>query len=208
MQAALTFFSGWASVSDVTPWRYIPLAPCVDEVVTLVAAQLSAAIADASKARNRDVSDVGLISGGSAQVLLSALSAAMRYATVLPEGSSSRPPVPVLDAHPGVVSLRDQCVHVLTRRREVRLPPIAHLLAIASLDILFRAQRYLAWNENQRIADGEGLVEGTPQYTLGNLPASSAEEVVLSLVQNKLEGRISSHHGQHGKRETPADVSP
>lgn len=207
VQAALTFFSCWASVNDATPWRYVPLGPCVDEVVTLVAAQLSTAIADASKARNQGASDDGLISGGAAQVLLNALSAATRYVTILPESSSSCPIVPMLDAYPGVVSFRDQCVQLLTRWREVPLSPIAHLLAIASLDILFRAQENLNWNGNQRIAGGGDLVEGTPRHTLGNLSVSSAEEVVLSLLQNKLDGRISSHHGQHGKREVLAVFS-
>lgn len=172
----------------------MPLSPCMDEVVTLVTARLCAAMACENNAKNPDASEDASISGGSAQVLLGALSAASSFVTAVPFG-----------ALPGVMRLRDRCCSLL---REIRLPPISHLLAIASLDIILRAQHNHSSIENAGMAEGKQFTKDSSQNILEGLSASTVEEVVLSLLLNKLEGRVSNCHGQHGKLQSLVHVFP
>lgn len=202
VRAALILFSGWAAVCDVKEetgrWRWRPLECCVNEVVTLVTARLVSLIKAAANTRYPGC-DGEVIGGGDAQVLLSALSAAMDCA-ISPsrESAKSLTSLAIL-FHPGVISLRDQCVSLLTKCEKSPLPPTVHTLAIASLEIVVRAQEYLP---KKATCTGTGICVGDEPECIGEkFCLSNPEKVVFSLLQHKVEGRIVSQNGSIGEGE-------
>ncbi|CAN0388651.1 unnamed protein product, partial [Ectocarpus sp. 8 AP-2014] len=182
-------------------WRWRPLEATVSEVVTLVAARLDEAVtAFTSSQRSCDASGGGdggraadeSATGRDAQVLLMALDAAAAAAAA-PWGlrgyhHQAPPPAAAglassFSSHPSVVALGGKCVSLLSAGGGggVRLPPTTHLLAIASLEVIVRA----------RGGGGGGGAGG------GGLPAAGwdearCKEVAVSLLLNKVEGRVTS----------------
>lgn len=204
VHAALVFFTCWTAVADATmdttPWRWGPLRPCVDEVITFVATRLKALIDIASKTWQPNESNDGLVTGRDARVLLNALSTATVGLANPPSTFNSQPHVHCGNSHPAVNSLRDQCVLLLVRCLGVSVPPTAHLLAVASLEIIFRAQKSFQLDEQHSGLGRKNVIGSTPRYTPEAFSTSSAADVVLSLLQNKVEGRITCHNGTHGER--------
>ncbi|CBJ49268.1 expressed unknown protein [Ectocarpus siliculosus] len=193
-------------------WRWRPLEATVSEVVTLVAARLvslmeegqeEAVTAFTSSQRSCEASGGGdggrasdeSATGRDAQVLLMALdAAAAAAAAAAPWGlrgyhhqappRASAGPASSFSSHPSVVALGGKCVSLLSAGGggSVRLPPTTHLLAIASLEVIVRA----------RGGGGGGGGAGG-----GGLPAAGwdearCKEVALSLLLNKVEGRVTS----------------
>ncbi|CAM9393468.1 unnamed protein product [Ectocarpus sp. 6 AP-2014] len=189
-------------------WRWRPLEATVSDVVTLVAARLvslmeegqeEAVTAFTSSQRSCDASGGGdggraadeSATGRDAQVLLMALDAAAAAAAA-PWGlrgyhhqappRAAAGPASSFSLHPSVVALGGKCVSLLSAGGggSVRLPPTTHLLAIASLEVIVRAR------------GGGGSGAGG-----GGLPAAGwdearSKEVAVSLLLNKVEGRVTS----------------
>lgn len=201
VHAALILFSSWAAVCDgreeARGWRWSPLKACVDEVVTLVTARLGSLIEAASNARCRNGSDSTVVGGSDVRVLLNALSAATSCVDSDPEGEQANPTAAF---HPGVVTLRAGCVSLLTKRRESPLPPATHLLTVACLEIIARAQSGMP---TPSVSSAEvGVVDcELPRPVSGCFPLTDAEQVVRSLLQTKVEGRIASRDGSIGQGE-------
>ncbi|CAM9835777.1 unnamed protein product [Ectocarpus sp. 13 AM-2016] len=192
-------------------WRWRPLEATVSEVVTLVAARLVSLMEEGqeeavttftSSQRPCDASGGGdggraadeSAAGRDAQVLLMALAAAAAAAAAAatPWGlrkyhhqappPAAAGPASSFSSHPSVVALGDKCVSLLSAGGGggVRLPPTTHLLAIASLEVIVRAR-----------GGGGGGGGG------GGLPAAGwdkarCKEVAVSLLLNKVEGRVTS----------------
>ncbi|CAM9905591.1 unnamed protein product, partial [Hapterophycus canaliculatus] len=190
-------------------WRWRPLGAVASEVVTLVTARLGELIEVAAHAPIRSCSSNGGgggdggdggdgdgggdATGRDAHVLLMALDAAAAAAAAADTFSS----------HPGVVALGDSCASLLSaaacRQRgeedeggaPCRLSPTAHLLAIASLEIIVRP----------RAGAGAPQEDGKRSRSL---PAAAREwgaqrcrDVVLSLLQKKVEGRVVTSSNKH-----------
>lgn len=186
-------------------WRWSPLEATVSEVVTLVAVRLvslmeegqeEAVTAFTSSQRSCDASGGGdggraadeSATGRDAQILLMALDAAAAAAAASPWGlrgyqHQARPPAAAgpassFSSHPSVVALGGKCVSLLSAGGGggVRLPPTTHLLAIASLEVIVRAR-------------GGGGGEGLPA---AGWDEARCKEVAVSLLLNKVEGRVTS----------------
>lgn len=190
VHAALVLFSAWRATVDVRDetenWRWRPLEACVSEVVDLVATRLGWLIENACRYPSEDAN--GRFDGEDAQVLLAALSEAMKSTASTAKFSADprthRSPV----LHSSAVKLRDSCVSLLTARQAVPLLPAAHLLAIASLEVVVRAQGLLHSQEAEHDRD-------QPRFVDGGLSSACAARVVLSLLRKKVEGRIASESG-------------
>lgn len=199
VRAALVLFSAWNATVDVRDeaesWRWEPLEACFDEVINHVASRLGWLIENLRITRSPSEKARSGVDGEDAQVLLAALSEAIKSTASTARFSAyprtHRSPV----AHSTAVKLRDRCVSLLTARQEACLPPAAHLLAIASLEIVVRAQGLLQSQEVE-LPDRH-----QSRHVGGALPSASAARVVLSLLQNKVEGRIASQSGSIGQGE-------
>lgn len=199
VQAALVLFSAWRATVDVRDatenWRWRPLEPSVDEVVNHVATRLGWLIENACISRSPSAKASTGIDGEDAQVLLAALSEAMKSTASTAQFSADPRTHRSPGVHSAAVKLRDRCVSLLTAPQRVCLPPAAHLLAIASLEIVVRAQALL---QNQEVELPDRC---QPRNVDGALSSSSAARVVFSLLQNKVEGRIASQSGSIGQGE-------
>lgn len=199
VQAALVLFSAWRAAVDVRDatenWRWRPLDACVDEVVNHVATRLGWLIENARITPSPSEKSSTGVDGEDAQVLLTALSEAIKSTASTAQFSTDprthRSPM----IHSTAVKLRDICVSLLTTRQELCLPPAAHLLAIASLEIVVRAQGLLQ-NQEIELPDRDQL-----QNVDRALSSASAARVVLSLLQNTVEGRVASQSGSIGQGE-------
>lgn len=189
---ALVLFSAWSATVDVRDeserWRWAPLVVCVDSIVNLVGTRLGWLIEGAGDK----------VDGEDALVLLSALSEALKFTAYT--AHCSTPPLRSPAIHATAVTLRDRCVSLLAARRDFSLPPAAHLLTIASLEIVVGAEELLRSHEDElwhtAIPDRE---QGCVVH--GVLSSASAASVVLSLLRNKVEGRIASQSGSIGQGE-------
>ena len=168
----------------------------------------------------------GDTAGGDAQVLLAALDAAAAYSPSLPVGRARSPGAAAAAAdddddvdasaflmHPGVETLGDRCVSLLAARAAggAPLPPTAHLLAIASLEIVVRPRSATRADGPEgavpeHVAGTGAAVAATTTTTAARqqrrrrrLPTEWNEQrckgVVLSLLLNRVEGRVSSKAG-------------
>lgn len=200
VHAALVLFTAWATVSDVTEgtdrWRWKPLEGCIEEVVTLVTSRLVSLIAASGDSQSypNDKGDI-VVESGDAQVLLAALSAALKCSGSATRDATNSRTCRAPAFHPGVFTLRNTCVSFLAKCGEFRLPPTTHLLAIASLEVVVQAQAHTL---NERVTWAETRMYDRDDMD-GNFPVSRAQEVVLSLLQNKVEGRITSQNGSIGQ---------
>lgn len=204
VHTALVLFSAWSATVDVRDeserWRWAPLAVCVDSIVNLVGTRLGWLVERTgdTESLSRSGTDSRGVDGEDALVLLAALSEALKSTALTAHCSTLARQPPAI--HTTAVKLRDRCVSLLTARRELPLPPAAHLLAIASLEIVVRAQGLLQSQE-------DGLAQTTlpdrdqPCVVDGVLSSASAASVVLCLLRNKVEGRIASQSGSIGQGE-------
>lgn len=165
----------------------------MEEVITLVTTRLRILIKAASKIQGPKDNDWGVVSGSETQVLLGALSSVYSCVKSATDNSSTQSRGQTLVSHPGPSVLRDQCVRLLIECRDAPLPPMAHLSAVACLDIILQAQLSSTSLKNRSEPGGEvvQIVE----------PPSSADRVVRSLLEKKLEGRIMSQDGCCGTGE-------
>lgn len=197
VHSALILFSAWAAVcdgrEDTRRWRWSPLKACVDEVVTLVTARLVSLIEAAS-------SDSTVVGGSDARVLLNALSAATTHIDSAACGAEGDRANSTPAFHPGVIALRVGCVSLLIQCRGSRLPPAAHLLTIACLEIIIRSQ---SRTTNPRVSSTEVREFGCdePRPVSEYFPMADAEQVVLSLLQTNVQGRIASRDDSIGQGE-------
>lgn len=194
VQAALVLFSAWAVVSDaheeVRGWRWKPLEGCVEEVVTFVTARLESSIEAASKG-------TFAVEGGDAKILLGALSAAINCVDAAPLNTADGCEVRAPAFHAGAVALRDRCASLLTDGGQSPLPPTAHLLGIASLEIVVRAQGKMTSPKSGRNGN-----QDEPGCISRCFSLATAEAVVRSLLHNNVEGRVVSQDGSIGRGES------
>lgn len=191
VRMALILYKNWTEVSimegDAGIWRMMPLDACVDEIITLVTARLGVLIEAASHTPVSNFVDGNVAGGDDVEVLLTVLSASTG-------GMGSLSAVRTRVFHPGVIDLRDKCVSLLIRVGETSLPPAAHLLAIASLERVVRAQ-------GRRCGQGDVCTETAVLEYHGvqcieeSLTVATAEGLVLSLVERTVQGRIVSGNG-------------
>ncbi|CAN0175738.1 unnamed protein product, partial [Scytosiphon promiscuus] len=183
---------GEKSRAEARRWRWRPLEAVVSEVVTLVTTRLSELIELAARSSTQQSCSMkdggdntrshsgGDSTGRDAHTLLTALDAAAAAAATAQSFSS----------HPGVVGLGDRCASFLSSaacRQGVdgsgaprRLSPTAHLLAIASLEII----------------KDEKSSEFLPAAAR-DWGGKRCKDVVLSLLQNKVEGRVVTSSSRH-----------
>lgn len=193
VEAALSLFSAWVKVSDADHetrlWRRRPLEASLEEVINLVTARLKSTI---DIAQRRYGSNGTLINGDEAQILLRGLEAAMECARDISHNRTTRN---ILGAavdplfHPEVVDLRDICASLLTSFGLYPVAPAAHLLAVASLEIIARAE-----GQAPRFSLDVGYQTDQDQrrFIDSKLSLSRAEDIVRSLLLNNVEGRVTS----------------
>lgn len=204
VQAALVLFSVWAEFTDVDEgtirWRWRPLEACVDEVATLVTARLGSFIEAAADTRHFNANTGATVEGGDAQVLLVALSRAVECPGSTGQSATGRSALGSCAFHPGVVTLRDRCMSLLERCGEFPLPPATHLLVLACFEIIIQAQGQVRSLTTASTEKGL-LTSDTLGSMSGCTPSANAERVVLSLLQNKVEGRIPCRNDSIGQGE-------
>lgn len=189
VQAALCLFSAWVKVSDADPetrlWRRRPLEASLEEVTNLVIARLKSTI---DTAQRRHGSNGTLINGGEAQILLRGLEAAMKCTRDIWHNRTNHHMLGAVDpvVHGEVVGLRDTCASLLTSTRLHPVAPAAHLLAVASLEIIVRAEGHAP---RVSLDLGYQMDQNKRRFT-GSLP--QAEGIVRSLLLNNVEGRVTS----------------
>lgn len=185
VEAALSLFSDWVKVSDADHetriWRRAPLEASLEDVTNLVVARLKSTI---DTAQRRHGNNGTLVNGGEAQILLRGLEAAMKCARDMCHNRTTQHMVaagvdPVV--HREVVGLRDTCASLLKNLRLYPVAPAAHLLAVASLDVIVRAEGH-----------GYQMDHNDRRFIGSNLSFTQTEGIVRSLLLNNVEGRVTS----------------
>lgn len=187
-------------MEETRRWRWSPLKACVDEVVTLVTARLVSLIEAASNARCRNSNGNTVVDGSDARVLLNALSVATTHIDSAACGAEGHRTNSTPAFHPGVIALRVGCVSLLIQCRGSPLPPAAHLMTIACLEIIIRSQ---SRTTNPIVSSTEVREFGCdePRPVSEDFSMADAEQVIISLLQTNVQGRIASRDGSIGQGE-------
>lgn len=200
LRAGLELFNGWAAMTEGTGgtrgWMLRPLFSHLDDVATLVASRLEVMIDSTSNSGSEEGSRGQAVGGHDARVLLAALHGVH---VCLKEKNRHNPTALrfALASVPEVIRLRARCVDILLRSGQAPLPPAVHLLAVASLEIILRAQLDTESDDSMLGSDAvatlAGEVPSEPSHT------TCGVKLVIALLQGKLEGRIASKGGGSGE---------
>ena len=218
VQAALTLFSAWIRASggvsdnEKQRWRRRPLEASVHEVTTYVSVRLTSMIDATYKGK------VPHVDGGDAQIVLNALEAAMAGVPGISQNAASRLTLGA-GLHPDVLGLRETCVSLLIKCGQCRVTPAAHMLAVASLEIIVRSivnnvinngvgvgpegggdsygYGYRHRMERERLGiDGISGISGTLLSCLVLVTPAQGVDVVRSLLHHNVDGRVTSPDGE------------